>query len=107
MPIAVLYPRFDHPAIEERYASWQSQMLLRRGADHVRMEYYDPDESAAKVVAGVEEPHILVVTDPLVLPSANVGSRLRIALESSGAIAAVPVTNEAGDSRQQRVPPAP
>ena len=29
MPIAVLYPRYDHSAIEERYASWQTQMLLR------------------------------------------------------------------------------
>lgn len=94
MAIAVLYPRIDHPAIEERYAGWQSQMRLRRGADHVRLEFYEPHESAADVVKDVYEPHILVVTDPLVLASPQVGVRLREVLESSGAAAAVPVMNE-------------
>ena len=107
MAIAVLYPKFDHEAIEERYASWQSQMRLRRGADHVRMDSYDPRESAGDVVADVEEAHVLVVTDPLVVPPLDVGSRLRSALEASGAAAAVPVTNEARHPRQQRMPSSP
>jgi 2-polyprenyl-3-methyl-5-hydroxy-6-metoxy-1,4-benzoquinol methylase len=105
MAIAVLFPRTDHPAIEERYATWQSQMRLRRGADHVRLEFYDPHESAADVVADLAEPHILVVTDPLVVPSYHVGTRLRDALETSQAAAAVPVANEAHNPAQHRVPP--
>ena len=107
MSIAVLFPRNAHPAIEERYATWQSQMRLRRGAEHTRLEFYDPHESAADVVADIYESHLLVVTDPLVVTSARIGVKLRDALESSGAAAAVPVTNEARHTRQHRVPPAP
>ena len=107
MAIAVLFPRTGHPAIEERYAAWQTQMRLRRGTDHSRIEFYDVHESAADVVADVDEPHVLVVTDPLVVPPFGTGARLREVLQSSGAAAAVPVTNEAGHPQQQRVPPAP
>lgn len=104
MAIAVLFPRFGHPAIEERYASWQSQQRLRRGADHARLEFYDPHESAADVMQDVDEEHVLVVTDPLVVPSSRVGVRLRAALEASGAAAAVPLTNESLVTEQRRVP---
>ena len=62
MPFAVLFPRYDHPAIEERYASWQSETLLRR--DAVQVGHYDEDESAAGAVRGLTAPHVLVVTDP-------------------------------------------
>ena len=44
--IGLLFPRFDHPAIEERYASWQSQMLLRRDVD-LKLCFYDPEEPAS------------------------------------------------------------
>ena len=44
--IAILFPRFDHPAIEERYASWQSQMLLKR-EEGVEFVLYDPQEPAS------------------------------------------------------------
>jgi SAM-dependent methyltransferase len=107
MSIAVLFPRTGHPAIEERYATWQTEMRLRRGAEVSRVEFYDPHESAGDVAGSVEEPHVLVVTDPLVVPSFRAAARLRDALESSGAAAAVPVTNEARHPQQQRVPPAP
>jgi len=105
MAIAVLFPRFDHPAIEERYASWQSQLRLRRGADHARLEFYDPHESADDVMKDVDEEHVLVVTDPLMVPPHDLGTRLRAALEASGAAAAVPVTNEARLPEQRHVPP--
>ncbi len=106
MPIAVLYPRYDHPAIEERYASWQTQMLLRRGADVTRMIFYDTHERAEDVAADVEASHVLAVTDPLLLPSRRLAARLLEALEASGAAAVVPVANAAAHPRQQR-PPAP
>jgi 2-polyprenyl-3-methyl-5-hydroxy-6-metoxy-1,4-benzoquinol methylase len=106
MPIAVLYPRYDHPAIEERYASWQTQMLLRRGAGVSRIIFYEPDEKAEDVAGDVEESHVLVITDALLVPSSRLAERLAEALESSGALAVLPVSNAAGHPQQQR-PPAP
>lgn len=107
MSIAVLYPRFDHPAIEERYASWQSQLRLRRGLEHARIEFYEPHEPAADVMKDVDAPHVLVITDPLVVPSNRVGVQLREALLANAADAAVPVTNEARHPAQKVAPPAP
>jgi len=107
MPIAVLYPRYDHSAIEERYASWQTQMLLRRGTGVSRLIFYEPEEPAAYVAEDVDDDHVLVLTDPLLLPSSSLGTRLQGALEASGAAAAVPVANTAPHPRQQRTPPKP
>jgi 2-polyprenyl-3-methyl-5-hydroxy-6-metoxy-1,4-benzoquinol methylase len=104
MPIAVLYPRYDHPAIEERYASWQTQMLLRRGAGVSRIIFYEPDERAEDVAADVEETHVLAVIDPLLLPSPRLGERLAAII--GDAAAAVPVSNAATHPQQQR-PPSP
>jgi SAM-dependent methyltransferase len=105
MSVAVLYPRFDHPAIEERYASWQTQMLLRGADRKAHLIFYGADELATDVVAEVEETHVMVVTDPLLLPSPHIAARLLSALESSGAAAVVPVSNEAQDDRQRRAAP--
>lgn len=107
MSIAVLYPRFDHPAVEERYASWQTQMLLRRGEEQTHIVFYDPDEPARNLVNEIDEDHVLVVIDPLLLPSLRIGIRLRHILEQSGAEAAVPVSNEAQHPRQLRGPLIP
>ena len=107
MSIAILYPRFGHPAVEERYASWQTQMLLRGGEEHSRMLFYDADESARDIVADVDEEHVLVVTDPLVLPSKRIGVRLRDVLARGGSIAALPVSNESAVPEQQRPPLVP
>jgi 2-polyprenyl-3-methyl-5-hydroxy-6-metoxy-1,4-benzoquinol methylase len=107
MPIAVLYPRYDHPAIEERYASWQTQMLLKGGEDVARIAFYGRDEEARDVVGDVDEEHVLVITDPLLLSSKNLGARLRSGLRASGALAVVPVSNEAPHPRQRIPPPAP
>jgi len=88
VPVSILYPRYDHPAVEERYASWQTQMLLRAsGADLV----FD--------VADVETEYVLVVTDPLLLPSRNLPQRLASII--GDADAAIPVMNEAVDNRQR------
>jgi SAM-dependent methyltransferase len=104
MPIAILYPRYEHSAIEERYASWQTQMLLKRGADVSRIVFYEPDEPARDVAGDVDESHVLVITDPLLLPSPSLGTRLRDALDASGAQAAVPVSNGSPHPKQQRAP---
>ena len=106
MPAAVLYPRFDHPAIEERYASWQTQMLLR-GGEQPQFVFYDVAEPAANVAAEVDTDHVLVVTDPLLVPSSHLSSGLRAVLEMTNVAAAVPVTNESQNAAQRRTPPAP
>ena len=102
MSPAVLYPRFDHPAIEERYASWQSQMLLRAGGD-IEFAVYDAEEPASFAAAGLESDHVLVVTDPLLLPPAKLVMRLReLLVHTPSVVAALPVSNEAENPIQRR-----
>ena len=107
MSPAVLFPRFDHPAIEERYASWQSQTLLRAGgADEFVL--YDIEEPASIAAATLESDHVLVVTDPLLLPPAKLIMRLReLLVHTSSVVAALPVSNEAENENQRRTPLAP
>jgi len=90
MPVTVLYPRYDHPAVEERFASWQSQMLLR--ASGAEVLFHDD-------LADVHTEHVLVVTDPLLLPSRNLPQRLAALIGDADAV--VPVTNEPADPRQR------
>jgi SAM-dependent methyltransferase len=101
--IEILFPRFDHPAIEERYASWQSQMLLRSGG--IGITFYDPEEPASLAVASVESELVLTVTDPLLVPPARLAQRLRDLFEATpGVRAALPVSNEAENPAQRRGP---
>jgi 2-polyprenyl-3-methyl-5-hydroxy-6-metoxy-1,4-benzoquinol methylase len=102
---SILYPRFDHPAIEERYASWQTQMLLR--ASGGELFFYDPEEPASLAAALVESDDVLVVTDPIVVPPANLAARLSEVLDATGAAAALPVSNEANHDKQRRPPLSP
>lgn len=104
---AVLFPRFDHPAIEERYASWQSQTLLRAGGV-TELATYDAEEPASLAAGGLESDHVLVVTDPLLLPPAKLVMRLReLLVHTSNVVAALPVSNEAENTAQRRIPPTP
>lgn len=105
--IAVLFPRFDHEAIEERYASWQSRMFLQRGGE-IEFAVYDPDEPMSAASGLVTSSHALVVTDPLLLAPEGLAIRLRDVLtKTAGAEAAVPVSNEAANPAQRRAPSAP
>ena len=104
MPVAILFPRYDHPAIEERYANWQSEMLLRRGADEAY--HYDANETAKHAVRDIEAKHVLVVTDPLLLPSPNLAERLAQLVESTGAFAAIPSSSQSAVERQRMTIPS-
>ena len=105
--IAILFPRFDHPAIEERYASWQSEMLLRR-EEGVEFALYDPQEPASIAAGLVESDHALVITDPLLLPPRRLATRLReVLVHTPEVVAALPVSNHAENAAQLRTPPAP
>jgi SAM-dependent methyltransferase len=101
--IAVLFPRFDHPAIEERYSSWQSETILREQADEFL--YYDSDQLAGDIVQDIDATHVAVVTDPLILASRSLLPRLRAALGSADAV--LPVTNKSDHPAQLRTPPGP
>jgi 2-polyprenyl-3-methyl-5-hydroxy-6-metoxy-1,4-benzoquinol methylase len=107
MSVAVLYPRFDHDAIEERYASWQTQMLLKAGEAVAELDFYDEHYKASDAEKDFDCEHVLVVTDPLIVPSKRLVARLVAALESSGADAAVPVSNESAHPAQRRAAIAP
>ena len=96
MAIAVLFPRYDHPAIEERYASWQADRRLHAQGSRV---YYYPENAAARdAVAEVEESHVLVITDPMLLAGDDLAASLLGAL--GDADAAVPVSNVASNPTQ-------
>jgi len=105
--VAVLFPRFDHPAIEERYASWQSQTLLRK-EEGLEFAFYDSQEPASLAAGLVESDHVLVVTDPLLLPPRKLATRLReVLVHTPEVVAALPVSNEADNPGQRRTPSAP
>src|SRR5438067_395858 len=97
--VAVLFPHFDHLAIEERYASWQARTLLRSGG--AVMHGYSPEEKACDAAAPVDSDRILVITDPLVLASPRLPERLAALLDGPFD-AVVPVTNEPANAAQQR-----
>ena len=95
MPLAILFPRFDHGAVEERYASWQSELLLERATDGAELIHYEPDELLSEVVAGLSQEFAVVVTDPLLLATRAAIDLLKRALLDTGAPVAIPVSNEA------------
>lgn len=108
MSLAVLYPRLSYSAIEERYASWQSQMLLRAEIADPELLVYDPEEPASIAAAQLASPFAVVVTDPLLLPSPHLAQRLLEILQSEPeAVACLPVSNVADRPEQFRLPDTP
>ncbi len=105
MTVAILFPRYDHPAIEERYACWQAEALLRR--DAAAVHHYDFDESAEHALADVETSHVLVVTDPLMIASPGMAERLAAVLDAAPpAFAALPSsTQSAAAAQKASLPP--
>ena len=102
MTVAVLFPSYDHQAIEERYASWQAELRLRGAGTRF---YYYPAGAAARDVSGeVEEEYVLVVTDPLALAPPGLAGALHENLGTSEA--AVPVANVAANRAQAAALPA-
>jgi 2-polyprenyl-3-methyl-5-hydroxy-6-metoxy-1,4-benzoquinol methylase len=99
MRLAILYPRFAHPAIEERYGSWQSQLFLRRTARDAEWITYNPDDDVMTAAARTSADVCLVVTDPLLLVGPGIADTLASAL-TEGVAGAIPVTNEARRSDQ-------
>src|SRR5437588_12074675 len=59
--VSVLFPHFDHAAIEERFASWQARTRFRAGGADVVP--YAPDDRACDVAGEVEATHVSVGTE--------------------------------------------
>ena len=100
MSIALLFPHLDHPAIEERYASWQAEMRLRSEIPEVH--FYDQDDRASDAAGAVQSDHVLVVTDALLLAPRGLVSRLMKHLHDAEAV--VPSSNVAGNAAQAASP---
>ncbi|HEU4520796.1 MAG TPA: class I SAM-dependent methyltransferase [Thermoanaerobaculia bacterium] len=102
MATGVLFPSYDHPAIEERYASWQAELRLR--SEGSRLHYYPAGLAARDAAYEVKEEHVLVVTDPLILAPHGIAAALHAAL--GDAEAAVPVSNVASNPAQRAALPS-
>ncbi len=107
MNLTLLIPRTAHPAIEERYATWQSELLLRRDHPGAQVHHYDPSWPGEQVLDLVETDWILALTDPTALPTPEMGVPLLGMLVDESLDAAVPVTNETRNDAQRAAPPEP
>lgn len=108
MTLTLLFPRSEHPAIEERYASWQNRLLLQKGAPGAGSFTYDPLDAASKVLSGIEASHVVVVTNPLFVSESQLPEILVRSLEAmNGAFASVPAANESPFDQQIRAPSRP
>ncbi len=108
MNVTLLFPEIRHPAIEERYAGWQNELLIRRSARGAPALHYDASRTCRELLAGVTSEFVLVVTETLIVPSPDLVSRLVAAIErESGIAAAVPLMNESTHPSQQHTPPQP
>src|SRR5687768_9748688 len=101
--LAIVFPQHTHPAIEERYAAWQSELCLRRDTPNAVFVRADVDRPASEALSDVHAEIALVVTNPLILPGRDLARLLKAVLEHAGADAAVPVTN-LSDVPEQHVP---
>ena len=107
MPLAILFPSYDHPAVEERYASWQSELLAARAAGAgVRTYFYDEDDTLSDVARDVESELLLVITDPLALVAPPTIAVLTESL-TPDVHASVPVSNEGSRPEQRASIPEP
>ncbi|HVR44314.1 MAG TPA: class I SAM-dependent methyltransferase [Thermoanaerobaculia bacterium] len=107
MNLTLLIPRVVHPAIEERYGAWQSELILRREHPGAAVVHYDPVWSGEQILEAVETDWVLALTDPTALPPSAMGEPLLKILADESLDAAVPATNEDGHPEQRRSPPEP
>jgi 2-polyprenyl-3-methyl-5-hydroxy-6-metoxy-1,4-benzoquinol methylase len=107
MNLTLLIPRTAHPAIEERYAAWQSELLLRRDHPGAQVHHYDPAWTGEQILDLVQTDWILALTDPTAMPTPEMGVPLLGMLVDESLDASVPVTNETPNEAQRVAPPEP
>jgi SAM-dependent methyltransferase len=106
--LTLVYPRYRHSALEEQYATWQSEMLLREALEGSAFHPYELHQTLAEATATLQTSYCIVVTDPLVLSAASLAGGLFKALSHDPqAVAAVPISNESGNPRQRQSAPEP
>lgn len=102
--LSVIFPTHTHLAIEERYAAWQSELMLRRAARGATWLKADLQAEAADLLSNVNSEFTLIVTTPLILPPSGLLEHLRSALTGTDAVAALPVLNITTAPRQHEPP---
>lgn len=102
--LSVIFPTHKYEAIEERYAAWQSELMLRRAARGATWLKADLQAEAADLLSGVNSESTLIVTTPLILPPSGLLEHLQAALTDRDAIAALPVLNITTVPRQHEPP---
>ncbi|HVT45243.1 MAG TPA: class I SAM-dependent methyltransferase [Thermoanaerobaculia bacterium] len=108
MSVTLLFPSFDHPAIEERYGSWQNRLLLRASQPGAPVRDYDASHTLQDPATTIESDFVLVVTDPIFVPSPRLIDLLVTALDDHpSAFAVVPLANESENKHQRRSPAQP
>lgn len=108
MGYTLLFPRLHHRAMEERYASWQSELLVKRDLDQVSTRYYDSHDRTRELLRADDSHYVIVVTDPLIVPPPGLIPSLSAALDQHPeSQAALPVTNDSSNPRQRRAPIEP
>lgn len=100
----ILFPRTSFRAIEERYATWQTELLVRRATEG-DIEVYDPEEPASAAAARVTTPICVVVTSTLIVPPGRDGfERLLAAIAEGDHDFAIPVTHDERNPQQHTAP---
>lgn len=102
--ISVIFPKHTDVAIEERYAAWQSELILRRSCRGSLWMNADLQSNASEISAHLTTEFTLIVTTPLILPPSRLLDYLEAALSGTEAVAALPVLNVTTVPRQHEPP---
>lgn len=107
MNLTILIPRTGHPAVEERFGAWQSELLLKEAHPEASLLHYEPASTGEQILDRVETDWVLALTDPTALATNQIGALLLSMLVDESIDAAVPVSNEAANEAQRRAPLEP
>ncbi|HUP64879.1 MAG TPA: class I SAM-dependent methyltransferase [Thermoanaerobaculia bacterium] len=107
MDLTFLLPRTAHAAIEERFGSWQTELLLKRDAPEALVVHYDSRWSGEQLLDLVETDYVIALTDPTALPPPGFATRLLQLLEDPAVDAALPAANESSHPDQRKALPEP
>jgi len=107
MNLTLLVPRTSHSAIEERFGSWQSEILLKADHPEAVLHHYEPSWTGEKILEDVETDWVLALTDPTALATNQIGASLLSLLVDESIDAAIPVTNESTNDHQRQAPLEP
>jgi 2-polyprenyl-3-methyl-5-hydroxy-6-metoxy-1,4-benzoquinol methylase len=93
--LTLLLPENRFPAIEERYAQWQSELLLTRAlSPQPRILRYAPDTPLKSLHSRIDGEFVAIVTNPLMVCRSSLLIELLDAARTSPGDATLPVLND-------------